>query len=101
MLCHTPKAQPDGIHLVADFQCSKCHTVSCYICRKVITNGYAHFDQSEQLKLCMLKCDTDFLGPVDQYVAKDSTKCILRDQTGKIDAANVSSSSPMRRRPLT
>lgn len=35
-----------GLHLIR--QCNKmlcpgCHTVSCYICRKIINNGYEHF----------------------------------------------------------
>lgn len=55
--------------------CMNCHTISCYICRKAITNGYNHFDQNAS----------------NHLLPKQASKCSLWDskETTDIHQADI------------
>ncbi|KAG8216970.1 hypothetical protein J3R82DRAFT_7275 [Butyriboletus roseoflavus] len=58
--------------------CPGCYTVSCYICRKIISNGYEHFSNPPPYSGKMNKSKCNLWDPVEQRHAQEVSEAAKR-----------------------
>ncbi|BGP35877.1 hypothetical protein JCM10296v2_007729 [Rhodotorula toruloides] len=90
--CKIPATKIDGCNKMT---CSQCHAHWCYVCRKQITNGYAHFSQSK----CPQFDDTRMREHNEVEAARLAAQADLDDLT-KADAAVLADEAPVRGPPV-